>query len=387
MTVGTVNPQYQDALAPLRPEELAALKADIERRGVMHAVDLDEDGQVLDGHHRVAIADELGIDYPTVTHSFDSEADRLDWVIKSNLCRRHLDPIRWGHAFDKLLAHRGVKRGQGARNGTSATVAEVAAEAGVSPRTARWRLRQADKYTELPAEHQQRVDGGEDLADVVRDHQKAEREAERVRLAAAAVLPAGGDEGVRLGDFRHAEVEAGSVKLIFTDPPYSPDVVGLFRDLFTVAEAALEDGGSLVTYFGRCAIRAVFAAIPPGMRVHWLCGVQHSGPCDLMKQYGVRVRFKPLLWLTKGHRSGMCVVDDLIVGDHEKALHPWQQAVSEAAYYIERLTKPDDLVFDPFGGSATTAVACKQLRRRWLLCEVDPDTAALARQRIREFNA
>ena len=57
----------------------------------------------------------------------------------------------WGKAFADLCKAKGVKTKQGARNdkSTSATVAEVAKELGVSERTARRRMKDARDYETL----------------------------------------------------------------------------------------------------------------------------------------------------------------------------------------------------------------------------------------------
>jgi N6-adenosine-specific RNA methylase IME4 len=139
-------------LDPLRPEEYAALEADIRQRGVLIPVERDENGDILDGHHRSEIADRHGIPCPSITRTFASEQEKREHVIKINLARRHFDAIRWGRAFARLLEERGIHKGQGARNDhTSATVAEVAAEVGVPERTARARVAQARKYDEIRA--------------------------------------------------------------------------------------------------------------------------------------------------------------------------------------------------------------------------------------------
>jgi len=41
-----------------------------------------------------------------------------------------------------------------------------------------------------------------------------------------------------------------------------------------------------------------------------------------------------------------------------------------------------DTVFDPFMGSGTTGVACMQLGRRFIGCEIDPGYFEIARKRI-----
>lgn len=146
----------------LRPEELNALRADIAKRGIMVPVEKDNLGNMLDGHNRQAIADELGIECPVVVREFKTDEEKVEHVLKLNLARRHLDPLRWGKAFAKLLVVKGVKRGSGARNdlATSATIAEVAKECGVSQRTAEYRLALADAYNALPKALRDKVDAG-----------------------------------------------------------------------------------------------------------------------------------------------------------------------------------------------------------------------------------
>lgn len=46
---------------------------------------------------------------------------------------------------------------------------------------------------------------------------------------------------------------------------------------------------------------------------------------------------------------------------------------------IERLTKPGDLVCDPFLGGGTTAVACLSLGRRFVGCDINADAVAAAK--------
>ena len=78
-------------LDPPSPEDYAALKADIAERGVMIPVELDEDGNVIDGHHRKMICEELGItDYPTVIRRGWTEEQKRTDSRRMNLARRQL---------------------------------------------------------------------------------------------------------------------------------------------------------------------------------------------------------------------------------------------------------------------------------------------------------
>jgi DNA modification methylase len=49
---------------------------------------------------------------------------------------------------------------------------------------------------------------------------------------------------------------------------------------------------------------------------------------------------------------------------------------------VEAVTRPGDVVLDPFVGSGTTAVAAKSLQRRYIGIELDPGYARTARARL-----
>lgn len=52
--------------------------------------------------------------------------------------------------------------------------------------------------------------------------------------------------------------------------------------------------------------------------------------------------------------------------------HPARMQAGLAAFCIEFLTQPNDLVLDPFAGSNTTGFAAERLKRRWLAIEAKP---------------
>ena len=56
--------RYQ-VMPDLSPEEYAALKADIAANGVRIPIEVDEEGNIIDGFYRQQICDELGIECPT----------------------------------------------------------------------------------------------------------------------------------------------------------------------------------------------------------------------------------------------------------------------------------------------------------------------------------
>ena len=49
---------------------------------------------------------------------------------------------------------------------------------------------------------------------------------------------------------------------------------------------------------------------------------------------------------------------------------------------IKLLSKPNDIVLDPFIGSGTTAVACKELGRNYIGIEISPEYCKIANRRL-----
>jgi site-specific DNA-methyltransferase (adenine-specific)/site-specific DNA-methyltransferase (cytosine-N4-specific) len=62
--------------------------------------------------------------------------------------------------------------------------------------------------------------------------------------------------------------------------------------------------------------------------------------------------------------------------------HPARFPVEIPAFFIRLLTRPGQLVVDPFGGTGTTAVAAESLGRRWLVVEREPEFARILPKRL-----
>ena len=81
----------------LPEDDYAALKADIAEHGVLVPVEVDEDGHLLDGHHRVRAWQELCDEgqelpaYPVTIRYGMSEADKRNHARRLNVLRRQLD--------------------------------------------------------------------------------------------------------------------------------------------------------------------------------------------------------------------------------------------------------------------------------------------------------
>lgn len=65
-----------------------------------------------------------------------------------------------------------------------------------------------------------------------------------------------------------------------------------------------------------------------------------------------------------------------------KLTHPMEKPVSLIGRAIRSMSDPGNLVFDPFVGSGTTAVAAKELGRRYFGCDISPRYVELANKRL-----
>lgn len=62
--------------------------------------------------------------------------------------------------------------------------------------------------------------------------------------------------------------------------------------------------------------------------------------------------------------------------------HPARMQPGLAAFFIQFLTDPDDLVLDPFAGSVTSGAVAEDLGRRWVAVEADPEYVAGSKGRF-----
>ena len=56
----------------------------------------------------------------------------------------------------------------------------------------------------------------------------------------------------------------------------------------------------------------------------------------------------------------------------ETRVHPTQKPVELSAWFINKFTKPSDLLVDLYGGSGSTLIACEQTNRTCFMMELDP---------------
>ncbi len=373
-------------LPPLTAELRAALRADIAARGVMIPVELDENGAILDGHHRAAIAAELGIDYPTIVREGWSEAQKRDHVYKINILHRQLGTIGWAHAVREMAVGRGIRLGSPGRQKAD-TLSALAAELGVSTRTARRRFALADALADAPdlaaALDAEEIDGRRALR-LARERVAIER-----AHAPISALPATCD--LRLGDFEEvlADVPDGSVDLVLTDPPYMAADMPAYSALARFARRVLKpETGTLYALVGQSHLPEAITRLGEHLPYRWTLSYRMTGAHLMMHGLGFWVGWKPVLvYGAPPKASGHLSYDVVDGGGRDKRYHEWGQSETGFSTILDRISAPGMVVCDPFVGGGTTAVVALAHGCSFIGAERDPIAHATAARRIVETMA
>lgn len=69
----------------------------------------------------------------------------------------------------------------------------------------------------------------------------------------------------------------------------------------------------------------------------------------------------------------------------ESGLHPTMKPIDLIANEMKISSNKGSNVFDPFGGSGSTLIACEQLNRRCYMMELDPHYADVIIERWEKF--
>ena len=191
------------------------------------------------------------------------------------------------------------------------------------------------------------------------------------------------------GDFNELTIQLpdNSIDLFFTDPPYNKGSLHLYEKLAVVAFRVLRTGGSVVFNVGHGIIPHVISYfLNAGLQYHWILAVKLQGSFPRAFDRKVVIKQKPLLWFRKGDKLKINIVDhieDLIESKRpDKLTHEWEQSIIEAEHVISRLTVENQIVLDPMMGSGTTGIASKNLNRKFIGIEIDPQRFEVAKANL-----
>ena len=172
-----------------------------------------------------------------------------------------------------------------------------------------------------------------------------------------------------------------SVDLIFTDPPYHPEHMGLYGLIAGIGARVLKPGGFCVAYCGVAYMDEVMRQMEALTYFWTICGYQPESNL-VFNAKNVGCHWRPILIYSNGKARAPRFIPDLWRTNRDKDHHEWGQGKSLPERYIDRLTEPGNIVYDPFTGGGTVPAVCKMLGRHYIASEIDPATAERARERV-----
>ena len=191
---------------------------------------------------------------------------------------------------------------------------------------------------------------------------------------------------IRAGDFRTTLTDLTNIDAIITDPPYPYEYIDLYQDLAETAARILKPGGTCAVMVGQSYLPEIFAKMLPHLTYRWtLAYLTPGGQAVQIWERNINTFWKPVILFTNGEPEQSDWIGDVTrsaVNDNDKYHHQWGQSESGMADLIQRLTKPDELICDPFLGGGTTAVICQQLNRRFIGCDTNEDCVNKTAQRL-----
>lgn len=229
------------------------------------------------------------------------------------------------------------------------------------------------------------------IKEAKKEKRRREREAER-KAAEERMESITLDKRVQVvhADFRDAlaDIPEASVDLILTDPPYPAEYIPLYSEIGYMASACLRPGGALAAMVGQSYLPAIIERLSEHLAYHWtIAYMTPGGQAVQLWQRKVNTFWKPVLVFSKGEYDGEWLGDVARsdVNDNDKRFHHWGQSESGTKSLMERLSKPGDMVVDPFVGGGTTAVVAALTGRRFLGCDLDAKAIETTTYRLKEM--
>jgi site-specific DNA-methyltransferase (adenine-specific) len=405
--------QYQ-LLPDLSAEEYAALRDSIQLDGVKVPVEYDEDENIMDGHHRVRICQELGIkDWPRVVRMSMTEEQKTEHILALNLDRRHLNKEQrqelvaklreqgWSmrRIADKLRVSIGTTHGdiQVFKNehlgpnsilGTdgkqySATRAEPYARPLSLFNPSKMEVQKARAVVESGnADLIERMD---DTGNVDRAWRELKRGEQLQELLAKTPAAPSDRWSVEVGDVATWQTDR-HFDFIITDPPYPREYLPLYGTLARRAREWLTPGGLLIAMCGQSYLDEIYHAMGEYLCYYWTACYLTPGPATPLRMKQVNSNWKPVLVYAPSDKYTGKTFGDVFHSDaNDKDFHKWGQSVSGMLSLISQVCLPGQSILDPFCGGGSTGVAALQHGCTFHGLDIDRESVRIAQARLGEI--
>lgn len=170
---------------------------------------------------------------------------------------------------------------------------------------------------------------------------------------------------------------------VITDPPYPKEFISVFTEIAKSCK-----GVPLVAVMsGQSYLPEVMQRLCEHLKYRWTLAYLTPGG-QAVQQWPVKVNtfWKPVILFGESNEWFGDVAASR-ANDNDKRFHKWGQSESGMMDLVERLTKPGQLVCDPFLGGGAVAVASLAAGRRFVGCDIDKNCIEKTEERINNLYA
>lgn len=316
----------------------------------MVPIEVDGNGNILDGLHRKRACDELGIEnVPSVIRQNLVGEQKIDHLLRMNLARRNL----FKDDSKKLAVQLRTRRWSQERIAMSLAVSQKTISNSLDP--------EFSKISELatvvgkdgkhyPAKKTDRLKKGLHI----QEHQRGNEDEEVTLL---------------LDDLRDGghQIEEHSVDLMLTRS--IGDDPNLWDELAILAKRVLKPGKLFVSCAPQKRLAEIIATFCKRLQYVRTGMLILKDTCPISELYIDNDSKLLLLFAAPLYQPGLWFTDTFV----EEGRYGEEGGMED--FLIDDITNPGDVIFDPFGSEAV-AVAAERLKRLFVRIEKDPDAVA-----------
>ena len=186
---------------------------------------------------------------------------------------------------------------------------------------------------------------------------------------------------IRFEDFRIGcnAIKDNSIDAIITDPPYPLEFIHLWEAMFSMADRVLKPSAFLICYANHQNLETIFR-LSNNLKYYWIFKLDFTAK-PIAKGRNLIATWKPVLVYQKlPFKKLENTIEDQIKETKpfdyaSRDMHDlnWGQSLGKFEWIINSFTNPQDIVLDPFAGTGTTLVACKNTKRKCIGFEIEKE--------------
>lgn len=359
------------------------------------------EGKILDGRNRYMACKLIDVEPQfTTLHNIDP----LQYVISTNLKRRHLDTSQRGMIAAKLA---NMPVGRNWESNSPNLVNNISVEEAAKMLNVSTGIVTTAK--EIIRDHPEEVEaiesGKETVSAVVKRTRKQDQIKKRSDVAKTIETK---DENLHLGSCVDVlkTLESNSVDCVVMDPPYAIS----YKDSRESFNPEFEDNPEIILPMLKECFKELNRVCKSNAHIYCFFGMsEYTNFYNLLNdEFGEKVEKIPIIWKKNNHtmcdfnkRYALLYEPIFFISNKERnltnkisrniiefdipmnKLHKTQKPLDLCEYLISNSTVEGEVVLDPFMGSGTSCLAAKKLKRRYIGIEIDPDIYNIAIERLK----